>query len=353
MSKNTEKTENISVGHTDATVPEERLKEGQYPVVNVIDSARRVLEAEGAALYKLASRLDESMTTAIDLILTSRGRLIVSGMGKSGLVGRKISSTLSSTGTPSFFLHPGEALHGDLGMVTDMDVVLLLSNSGETEEVVRLIPFLRRLGARIIALTGAADSNLAKMSDVVLDAWVDREACPLNLAPTSSTTAAMAVGDALAVALLEARGFREKDFARLHPSGSLGRRFIKVRDLMHVEDAIPFASPEMTLKEGIIRMSKGSFGALVIVDKLRHLLGVFTDGDLRRYFEQSDGSLSVSLSSVMIQSPKRITPERLAMEALKIMEGKAITSLPVVCDSGGERVEGFLHLHDILRSRLV
>ncbi|MFZ2956867.1 MAG: KpsF/GutQ family sugar-phosphate isomerase [Candidatus Ozemobacteraceae bacterium] len=325
----------------------------QFAVGGVIESARRVLEAEGDALHALAARLDEGMSTAVDLILTSRGRLIVSGMGKSGLVGRKISSTLSSTGTPSFFLHPGEALHGDLGMVTEQDVVLLLSNSGETEEVVRLIPFLRRLGARIIALTGTKESNLAKMSDVVLDSWVEREACPLNLAPTSSTTAAMAVGDALAVALLEARGFHEKDFARLHPSGSLGRRFLTVRDLMHTGDAVPCAEPDMLLKDAIIRMSKGGFGALIVVDPRHQLLGVFTDGDLRRYFERGDGNLGIMLSSVMVRSPKRITPERLAMEALKIMEGKAITSLPVIASGSDEHVEGFLHLHDILRSRLV
>jgi len=336
---------------------------GQSP----IESARRVLEAEAQAIQAVAARLGEELPRAVDLVLTARGRLIVCGMGKSGLVGRKISATLSSTGTPAFFLHPGEALHGDLGMVTDQDVVLLLSNSGETDEIVRLLPFLRRIGAGIIALTGRRDSTLGRTADVTLDAGVEREACPLNLAPTSSTTVAMAVGDALAVALLEARGFAEKDFARLHPSGSLGRRLLTVRDLMHTDDTIPFAPPELPLSEAIIRMSRGGFGTLVVVDPAdpeRHLLGIFTDGDLRRFFGNPAGTnagdgagntrlpdLRVPLSQVMIRSPKRIGPEKLADEALKIMEGKAITSLPVV--DAGDRVVGFIHLHDILRARLV
>ena len=319
--------------------------------VDVLEVARGVLRDEGEALLAIAARLDERMISAVDLILTSRGRLIVCGMGKSGLIGRKISATLSSTGTPSFFLHPAEALHGDLGMVTEEDVVLLLSNSGETEEIVRLIPSLRRIGARIVALTGGLASSLAKMADVVLDARVEREACPLNLAPTSSTTVALAVGDALAVALLQARGFHEKDFARLHPSGSLGRRFLTVRDLMHSGEKIPFAPRDLPLKEAVILMSRGGFGALVIADQERRLLGVFTDGDLRRYFERSDGRLDVDLERVMTRSPRRIGPDRLAMEALKTMEDRSITSLPVV--AGDETVVGFLHLHDILRSRLV
>ncbi|HOY67371.1 MAG TPA: KpsF/GutQ family sugar-phosphate isomerase, partial [Candidatus Ozemobacteraceae bacterium] len=232
----------------------------------ILASARQALEAEAAAITAASARLNGEVLRAVDLILTSRGRLIVSGMGKSGLVGRKISATLSSTGTPSFFLHPAEALHGDLGMVTEQDVLLLLSNSGETDEVVRLIPFLRRIGARIIALVGNTASSMARMSDVVLDASVVREACPMNLAPTSSTTVAMAMGDALAIALIEARGFREKDFAYLHPSGSLGRRFLTVRDLMHTGERIPFAAPGMPLKEAILAMSRGGFGALVVAD---------------------------------------------------------------------------------------
>ncbi|RCK80249.1 MAG: Arabinose 5-phosphate isomerase [Candidatus Ozemobacter sibiricus] len=312
---------------------------------------REVLEREAQAILEAARRLDERLIAAVDLVLSARGRLIVSGIGKSGLVGRKISATLSSTGTPSFFLHPTEALHGDLGMVTEQDVVLVLSNSGETEEIVRLIPFLRRLGARIIALVGTPGSTIARMADVALDTSVEREACPLNLAPTSSTTVTMAMGDALAVALLEARGFKEKDFARLHPSGSLGRRFLTVRDLMHTGDRIPAAPPEMTLKDGIIHMSRGGFGTLVITDPGSRLLGIFTDGDLRRLFERQEADLHRPLRTVMTPNPRRIGPDRLAMEALKLMEEKAITSLVVV--DPADTVIGFLHLHDILRSRLV
>lgn len=319
---------------------------------SILESARLALMDEAEAIRAVAARLNGEVLRAVDLILTSRGRLIVSGMGKSGLVGRKISATLSSTGTPSFFLHPAEALHGDLGMVTEQDVLLLLSNSGETDEIVRLIPFLRRIGARIIALVGNVGSSMAKTADVVLDATVAREACPMNLAPTSSTTVAMAMGDALAIALIEARGFREKDFAYLHPSGSLGRRFLTVRDLMHSGERIPFAPPDMPLKAAILAMSKGGFGALVVADGTSRLLGVFTDGDLRRYFERSNGALDVPLSTVMTQRPRCTSPDRLAMEALKVMEEKSITSLPVV-DMEGGTVVGFLHLHDILRSRLV
>lgn len=318
---------------------------------SVLDSAKKALEIEIESIREARERLGDELIDAVDLILTGSGRLVVCGMGKSGLVGKKISATLSSTGTPSFFLHPAEALHGDLGMVTDQDVVLLLSNSGETEEIVRLIPFLRRVGARLIAMVGNTDSTLAKMSDVVLDSSVRIEACPMNLAPTSSTVVSMALGDAIAVALIEARGFKEKDFARLHPSGSLGRRFLTVADLMHSEDEIPLVRPDMGLRQAVVEMSRGGFGALVIVDDSNNLQGVFTDGDLRRYFEKSAQiDLDVEINEVMTRNPRNTSPERLAMEALKTMEDKSITSLPVVQNT---RVVGFLHLHDILRARLV
>lgn len=317
-----------------------------------LDSARKVLELEIKSLTDAANRLGDELIKAVDLILTSPGRLIVCGMGKSGLVGKKISATLSSTGTASFFLHPAEALHGDLGMIKERDIVLLLSNSGETEEIVRLVPFLRRVGAGIIALVGNARSTLARMADVVIDAGVEREACPINLAPTSSTTVAMALGDALAGALIEARGFREKDFARLHPSGSLGRRFLVVKDLMHSGEEIPRVSPENSLRDSVVKMSRGGFGALVVCSPDDQLLGVFTDGDLRRYFEKSPAcNLDVAVSEVMTRKPRSTSPERLAMEALKSMEDKSITSLPVVNEDN--RVVGFLHLHDILKARLV
>ncbi len=316
-----------------------------------LTTAKHILELEIEALQKASDILGDELIRAVDLILTSPGRLIVCGMGKSGLVGRKISSTLSSTGTASFFLHPAEALHGDLGMIRERDVVLLLSNSGETEEIVRLVPFLRRIGAGIIAMVGNTASTLAKMSDVVIYAGVEREACPMNLAPTSSTTVAMALGDAMAGALIEARGFKEKDFARLHPSGSLGRRFVSVKDLMHTGTTVPKTTAGIKLREAVVQMSKGGFGALVVVDEVDRLLGVFTDGDLRRYFERSQVcDLDISINQIMTTSPKFTTSDRLAMEALKIMEEKSITSLPVV-DNG--ILTGFLHLHDILRSRLV
>ena len=317
-----------------------------------LESAKKALNYEIEALKEAVNNLDDNFTKAVELILNGSGRLIVSGMGKSGLIGSKIAATLSSTGTPSFFLHPAEALHGDLGMVKEDDVVLLLSNSGETDEIIRIVPFLRRIGTKIIAMVGNLESSLAKNSDIVLNSYVAREACPLNLAPTSSTTVSLALGDALACALIEARGFKERDFARFHPSGSLGRKFIAVKDLMHIGDTIPLVGPDDILRDAVVKMSHGGFGALVIVSDSKKLLGVFTDGDLRRYFEKCKNvDLDVPISKVMTANPKRVTANRLAMEALKTMEDKAITSLPVVDNE--DNVVGFLHLHDILKARLV
>lgn len=319
-----------------------------------LQSAKNVLSLEAKAIINASENLDEDFTKAIDIILTSQGRLIVCGMGKSGLVGKKISATLSSTGTPSFFLHPAEALHGDLGMVTEQDVILILSNSGETDEIVRLIPFLRRVGAKIIAMVGNTNSTLGNASDVVINSGVTREACPINLAPTSSTTVTIALGDAIAGALMEARGFKEKDFARFHPSGSLGRKFLTVKDLMHTGEEIPRIGKNVELQKAIIKMSQGGFGALTIVDENDKLLGVFTDGDLRRKFEKSTKlNLTTTLEEVMTTKPTCVHPEQLAMEALKIMESKSITSLPVIEKNNGNIITGFLHLHDILKARLV
>jgi arabinose-5-phosphate isomerase len=317
----------------------------------MIETAKKILKLEAEAIMQVSSCLDESFTKAVELILRSDGRLVVSGMGKSGLVGQKISATLSSTGTPSFFLHPGEALHGDLGMIRASDILLLLSNSGETDEIVRLIPFLKRIGTKIIAMVGEIDSSLARTADLVLNAKVSREACPLNLAPTSSTTVAMALGDALAGALIRARSFTQRDFAKYHPSGSLGRRFISVKDLMHSGASLPIAAPETPLREGVVKMSQYGFGALIICGEDMVLQGIFTDGDLRRYFERATNvDLNTEIKNVMVKNPKHTEPERLAMEALKIMEDKAITSLPVMSET---KVVGFLHLHDILKARLV
>ncbi|MBR4329014.1 MAG: KpsF/GutQ family sugar-phosphate isomerase, partial [Candidatus Riflebacteria bacterium] len=283
-------------------------------MISPLDSAKKALNYEIEALKEAVNNLDDNFTKAVELILKSSGRLIVSGMGKSGLIGNKISATLSSTGTPSLFLHPAEALHGDLGMVTEDDIVLLLSNSGETDEIIRIVPFIRRIGAKIIAMVGNLDSSLAKNSDIVINSFVSREACPLNLAPTSSTTVSLALGDALACALIEARGFKEKDFARFHPSGSLGRKFIAVKDLMHSGDSIPLVAPNEILREAVVKMSHGGFGALVITGNDHKLLGVFTDGDLRRFFEKSkEVDLDIPISNVMTANPKRVTATRLAM----------------------------------------
>lgn len=322
-------------------------------MLNLIDIFKDVLFKESEAIRKAAQKVNDQVIKAINIILESSGRVVISGMGKSGLIGRKISATLSSTGTPSFFLHPAEALHGDLGMVTDKDVMLLISKSGETDELIRLIPYLRRIGAKIISLVGNLDSTIAKLSDVAIDISVEREACPLNLAPTSSTTVTLAFGDALAISLLEAKGFKEKDFARLHPSGSLGRKFLTVSDLMHTGQQIPLASQNTTLKDSIILISKGGFGTLVVVDDDNLLSGIVTDGDLRRIFEKGNFDMQAPVKNYMTKNPKRITPERLAMEALKIMEEKSITSLVVVSPQNDRKVVGFIHLHDILKSRIV
>lgn len=326
-------------------------KVGMFKMVNMQESAKRILNYEAEAIRLASENIDDNFTKTIEMILNNNGRLVVCGMGKSGLVGRKISATLSSTGTPSFFLHPSEALHGDLGMVRENDVVLLLSNSGETEEIIRIVPFLRRIGTNIVAMVGEPESSLAKMSDLVINAHVEREACPLNLAPTSSTTVALALGDAIAGALIEARNFTQKDFARFHPSGSLGRRFISVKDLMHTGESIPKVKGDVVLREAIVLMSQYGFGALVVCDDNSKLLGVFTDGDLRRFFNKVvETNLELPIKDVMTANPKFTSPNKLAMEALKIMEDKSITSLPVTEEGV---VVGFLHLHDILRSRLV
>ncbi len=318
----------------------------------ILNAALKAMDYEIAAMERAKSRLSDGMVEAVRLIVSSSGRVVFSGMGKSGLIGKKISSTLSSTGTPSVFMHPAEALHGDLGMLTEQDVAVVLSNSGETGEIVTLFPYLRRVGVKVIAMTGNTQSSLAKMSDVVLDTSVEREACPLNLAPTSSTTVTLAIGDALACALIEAKGFKEKDFAKLHPSGSLGRRFISVKDLMHKGSEMPVVKPSKLLREAVVNMSTFGFGTLLVCDENQKLLGIFTDGDLRRYFQKSQSpALDIPISSVMVANPMRIKPEQLAMEALKLMEEKSVTALPVTQPDG--TVCGFLHLHDILRSRLV
>ena len=317
--------------------------------MNIIDVAKSVLKIEGEAVLALAGRLDHNFEKAVDLIYASKGRVVITGMGKSGLVGKKIAATLASTGTPSFFLHPAEASHGDLGMVTAEDVIVAISNSGETEEIVALIPFLKRFNVSLISLAGNPGSTLAKSADVNLDIAVAQEACTLGIVPTASTTAALAMGDALAVALLTKKGFREEDFAFFHPKGSLGRKlFIRVKDLMHSGNSLPVSMPEASLTEAVMEISSKRLGTSVIVGQDQKVLGVITDGDVRRGIEQwGKAFFDMRAGDVMTRNPKTISGQELAAKALGIMERHSITSL-VVADGEG-RVTGVIHLHDILK----
>jgi arabinose-5-phosphate isomerase len=322
-------------------------------VMGIAEEAKRVLKVEAEAVLRMAERLGEEFERATGILQRCKGRVIVTGMGKSGLVGKKIAATLASTGTPAFFLHPAEASHGDLGTVTDKDVILAISNSGETEEIIGLIPYLKRFDVKLISMTGKAGSTLAKASDVTLDIGVKEEACPMGIVPTASTTAAMAMGDALAVALLSARGFREEDFAALHPKGSLGKKLlVKVGDLMHSGEGIPRVSPETPMTETVIEMSSKRLGVTTVVDEGGRLKGVITDGDLRRGIEKWSGRFfEMKAGEVMARDPKTIEAGALAAKALAVMERHSITSL-VVPDGDG-RLLGIIHLHDILREGIV
>lgn len=300
----------------------------------------------------LAQRLDSSFPQAVDLILQCRGRVVVSGMGKSGHIGRKIASTLASTGTPAFFMHPGEASHGDLGMITAQDVVLALSNSGESDELLAIIPLLKRLGAKLVSMTGNPKSTLAKEADIHLDASVTHEACPLGLAPTASTTAALALGDALALALLDARGFSEEDFARAHPGGALGRQLLlHVSDVMRTGDSIPKVPRQAYLSSALLEMSSKGLGMTAIVDADDKPLGIFTDGDLRRAFENGVDVTSTLIEHIMHRNPRTIAPNRLAAEAVELMETHKINGL-LVMDEHGTLV-GALNMHDLLKAKVV
>jgi arabinose-5-phosphate isomerase len=319
----------------------------------LIDSGRRVLDIETRALQALRPRIDGDFAAAARLILACRGRLVAIGMGKSGHIARKVAATMASTGTPAIYVHPGEASHGDLGMITDGDVVLALSNSGETDEVLTIIPSIRRQGNPVIAMTGRPQSTLARLADVHLDVSVTEEACPLGLAPTSSTTVALVMGDALAVALLEARGFTAEDFARSHPAGSLGRRLLlHIADIMHSGDAVPRVSDTATLSDAVVEMSRKRLGMTAVVDAEGRLRGVFTDGDLRRAFDDArfDPRHTLVLGA-MSPSPKTIRAERLAVEAARLMEEHKINALIVV--DADQRVVGALNIHDLLRARVV
>jgi arabinose-5-phosphate isomerase len=319
-----------------------------------LELARGVLDIEADAVRGLKNRLGEAFLRAHKLMLETKGRVVVTGMGKSGHIARKIASTLASTGTPSFFMHPGEASHGDLGMITEHDVVVAISYSGESDEILKVLPLIKRRGAPVISITGRAKSTLATESDVHLDAGVEKEACPLNLAPTASTTATLALGDALAVALLEARGFGSEDFAMHHPGGALGRRLlVHVADIMRKGDQLPRSRPDdLLLPTALDEMSKKGIGMTAIVDDRDKLMGIFTDGDLRRYLEKHDSIKGVRLGDVMTRHPTTIAPEKLAAEAAQILEQKSLGGRLVVLSPDGKLV-GALTFHDLLAAGVV
>jgi arabinose-5-phosphate isomerase len=318
----------------------------------LLDSARASIAIEAKAVEALLPKLDQRFAAACRLCLQCKGRVVVTGMGKSGHVAGKIAATLASTGTPAFFLHPAEAGHGDLGMITRADVVLAISNSGETPELVLLLPHLKRLAVPLVMMTGAPESTLSKAANVVLDVSVPEEACPLNLAPTASTTATLAMGDALAVAMLEARGFTEKDFAHSHPGGSLGRRLLlHVEDLMRKGDALPRVHADTPLRDGLLEMSRKGLGMTVVVDDNDSILGVFTDGDLRRALDSTADVRTARMNAVMTPNPKTIGPRELAAEAVYLMEHYKITALPVADERG--RLVGALNVHDLFRAGVV
>ena len=316
---------------------------------DLVTLAKAVIETEIAALTALPERLDHAFVGACEAILACKGRVIVMGMGKSGHIGSKIAATLASTGTPAFFVHPAEASHGDLGMIVDGDVLIALSNSGTSEEILAILPVIRRLNIRMIAMTGNPLSPLAEIADFHIHTGVDREACPLGLAPTSSTTAALVMGDALAIALLEARGFTAEDFARSHPGGRLGKRLlVHVRDIMHTGDAIPRVPLHSTMQAAILEMTRKGLGITTITDEIGTLLGVFTDGDLRRSFERGTPALlEQPVSELMMVKCRTIAANCLAVEALNLMQAHTIMVLPVVQD---QRVIGMIHMHDLLRA---
>ena len=314
--------------------------------------ARETLDIEAQALMGLKSRLDTRFSQAVEMMLNVKGRVVVTGMGKSGHIGSKIAATLASTGTPAMFVHPGEASHGDLGMIKAIDVVLAISNSGESDELVSILPVLKRQGVPLIAMTGGMNSALAKHANVVLDSSVDKEACPLNLAPTASTTAQLALGDALAVALLDARGFKAEDFARSHPGGSLGRRLLThVEDVMRKGDQVPNVLPDASFSELMREMSHKGLGASAIVDEHHNILGVFTDGDLRRLIEKGVDLRALHAKDVMHANPRTVLHDALAVEAAELMEQFQITSVVVVNESGA--LCGALNSNDLMRAKVI
>lgn len=317
---------------------------------DLADRAARVLASEAEGIREVREKLDANFDRAIAILRATHGKVVVTGMGKSGIIGRKIAATLASTGTPAFFLHPGEGIHGDVGMVHRGDAVIVLSNSGETEEVLRLLPVFKRMGLPLVALTGNPTSTLGRHADAVLDVGVGEEACPLGLAPTASTTAALAMGDALAVVLFEEKGFSVQDFARLHPGGALGRKLLTVADLMHTGDEIPLVEIDTVLKDALFTISAKRLGVTGVLDRQGRLAGIITDGDVRRAMAHGTDIFAATAEQVMTANPRRIAPTDLAAAALQKMEAHAITSL-LVCEAADpHRLLGIVHIHDLLKA---
>ncbi len=325
----------------------------EFPV-DVIEEAKRVLRVEAHSILDLAERIDQSFSRAVDTLYQCKGRVVLMGMGKSGLIARKIASTFASTGTPALFLHPAEGLNGDFGMLAKEDVVITISNSGETRELLEILPLIKRFGNRLISLTGNLKSTLARAGDICLDIHVKEEACPLGLAPTASTTTALALGDALAVTLMEKRGFKKEDFALLHPGGALGKRLLlKVKDLMHAGEAFPVVKENALMKEAIFEITSKRLGVTAVCNQRGHLVGVITDGDLRRALEKFADLFQKEASEVMTRNPKRVAKEALAAEAVQRMEKYSITSLFVFDEPEDEVPVGIIHLHDLLKAGVV
>ena len=323
-------------------------------MADIIAKAKKVLKAEAEAILALTDRVNGEFVKAVEMILACEGRVVITGMGKSGLICQKIASTMASTGTPAFFLHPAEGVHGDLGMLMKGDVVVAVSNSGETDEIAKILPVIKRMGLPLIAMSGNPASTLARAGDATLDITVEEEACPLNLAPTSSTTATLAMGDALAVALLLERGFKEEEFALYHPGGSLGRKLLtRVEDLMHTGSDIPIVDEKVCLKEALFEITNKKLGITGVVNQAKELVGVFTDGDLRRVIETDTGALDQPIATIMSRNPKRILRSNLAAKALQQMDSFSITSLFVFESDEGSVPVGIIHLHDLLKAGVV
>lgn len=320
----------------------------------VAEIGREVVRIEREALDALEARIGDGFRESCELFLRCRGKVVVTGIGKSGLVGQKIAATMASTGTPAFFLHPAEGLHGDLGVLSKQDVVLGISNSGESEELVKLLPIIKRMGLPLVAMTGRRESSLAKAADIFLDISVEKEACPFNLAPTASTTVTLALGDAIAVALIKMRGFSEEDFALRHPGGTLGRRLLMtVADVMHSGDQVPLVRDDVTVKDALFEITSKKLGATGVVDSGGMLTGVITDGDLRRALEKYPDVLGRKACEIMTVNPKSITSDALAAKALQVMESKSITALFVFAGGADRRPVGIVHLHDLLKAGVV